>query len=297
MIDFDCEFPDASTRTTASNSSSFYTFPESDVRENKQDFQKQNSLDNESKNSKVVNKSSALNAQQSPERPQPGTSKSFNSTRRVNTSRSENHSREQSPLWMRNNEIHSNDTTISNDKIRLKLRSNSDSNLIDKIQNESSLINVPKKKSCDNCGKIRTKVKLKLCYALQQLEKVQPNTDSVIGDVKEILSETLESFDHHTSYSNQSSPSSSLDSSLSIIPMPEISLDERNQGSLTPEEAVYESVNSTANRNVQIDSNAFQGTIIEVGRQTSLSPIEPVMASTNSMQAKRFFTLDDVKSK
>lgn len=260
-------------------------------------------MDNESKNSDYANTgSNFVDDQQSlfhhlASLDRPGTSKSF-STRRV----SMDHSEEPSTLRMRNNESNYSTPTkasclTSRNQMHLKQKCISDSNLIDKILNESSLFNDPKKKSCENCEKTRSKVKLKLCYAVQQLENVQPNLDSTVDDIKEILSETLESIDQLTDDTNQSShPSSSLDSSLSIIPLPDTAiLEESNHISLTPEVS-QDCENSAGNRNVNIDIE-FQGTIIEVGHSNSLSPIEPPFMTTSNLQSKRFFTLDDVKSK
>lgn len=190
-----------------------------------------------------------------------------------------------------------------------RARSSSDSNLIEKIHNESSLLNAPKTSSCENCEKTRTKVKLKLCHALQLMEKIEPNDESAIADVKEILSDTLESIDHVTSYSIQSSPSSSsLDSSLSIIPMPESgALDDRNQQMRGSDTTLGMNQDDACSLDATRDDVAIneapqqvEPTIIEVDRQNSLtlSPIEsPVMAPQFNLPPKRFFTLDDVKSK
>lgn len=298
---------DANSRQTPSNSSSFYTFPDNEeVRENRQSFSKQSSVDNGSRNGDDVNSNRT-----SPDRPQPGTSKSFSASR----AKEVNNSGVKTTKKMRNSHIHQNSNNaadIENDLQLSRPRSNSDSNLIEKkiIHNESSLLNVPKKSSCENCEKTRTKVKLKLCHALQQLEKIETNEETAIADAKEILNDTLESIDHITSYSVQSSSSSStssLDSSLSIIPMPESS--DRNQegsdttlGMIQQEDA--SSLDTRQDVNIPVENSEeasqLQATIIEMERQNSLtlSPIEsPVMAQQFHLPPKRFFTLDDVKSK
>lgn len=258
-------------------------------------FSKQNSDDNGS-NGESTNGSN-LQQRSPPDRSQPGTSKSF----AVNIARTNNSGLRSSSLTKK----HSS-PVLRNKLLFGKTRCNSDSNLIDKIHNESSLINIPKTSSCENCEKIRTKVKLKISYAIQQLANVKPNDESAIADTKEILNDTLESIDQvNSSYSIQSSSSSSNDSSLSIIPMPESGMaGERNHGSDTTLEVYQEQ--STLTADIVDNGNAvnnnensnIHGTIIEVGRRNSLSPLEPpLLAHSVNLPAKRFFTLDNVKTK